>query len=270
MHGHAWSQNALRDDPSQNLQTCRACSAFVWQSRGCEKFTDKLRRAYSLLTANDEDQFLATLSEDGAFGVEAVSIDNRLISRDLLDSANEFSFLQESLGIAHWPPGTIVCDIGAGYGRWAHRASQCLPNLRIYSCDAIESSRQTCAAHLRLRGLHAAAADVMGASELARALASNIAAAAAAPSDGSPIARLAIFVHSLPEMASAPARREWLELLHDVPHLFVVSNHSALQPPDATVDLQHDDVSRQISRLSASAPLIDRCLHSRVNCLVTW
>ena len=54
------------------------------------------------------------------------------VSRDLLDSVNELSFLARA-GFAE-PDGLRVLEVGAGYGRLAHRAARRLPNLADWCC----------------------------------------------------------------------------------------------------------------------------------------
>ena len=81
------------------------------------------------------------LVEDDYFGNITFDIDGKLVSRDLLDSLVEIYFLDRHLGLASAAPGLTVLDIGAGYGRLAHRILSALPSATRYLCsDAIAES----------------------------------------------------------------------------------------------------------------------------------
>ena len=71
-------------------------------------------------------------------GVNLHDIDGMLVSRDLLDSINELTFLDDELGIAQ--RNMTILDIGAGYGRLAHRATTAFENLTYLCTDAIPLS----------------------------------------------------------------------------------------------------------------------------------
>lgn len=94
---------------------------------------------------------LRLLGEDGAFGcwtTEAAGYGK--ISRDLLDAVNEILFLDRQLGIL---TRTLrVLDIGAGYGRLAHRMAAAVPGLADYCCvDAVPESTFLAEYYLRHR-----------------------------------------------------------------------------------------------------------------------
>src|SRR5207253_2638738 len=73
------------------------------------------------------------------------------VSRDLLDSIIELDFLDRHLGLLNRRAVTIL-DIGAGYGRLAHRATAVVPGLTEYFCtDAIPHSTFLCEFYLRFR-----------------------------------------------------------------------------------------------------------------------
>src|SRR5260221_5466257 len=71
----------------------------------------------------DDADLLTRLCEDGAYGAVVSYHDGHHFSRDLLDSVSEMRFLWDML---HFGPSDPihVLDIGAGYGRLAHRISQ--------------------------------------------------------------------------------------------------------------------------------------------------
>ena len=91
-----------------------------------------------------------------------------------------------------------MLDVGAGYGRFSHRAALALPALSLVATDALPTSLALAEAYLRHRQLPASRARVLPPHRLAEL--------AAQPP------RLAVMLHSLPEM-SAAAGRWWLEAL---------------------------------------------------------
>ena len=116
-----WSPSVLAAIP----EAFRCDCDYVWGSRGDDSFADELCRAHSFVQERDRFGFLCAMHEDGAFGAETVEdpTSGRLLSRDLLDSANELCFLEEQLRLSRWPAGTRVLDVGAGYGRLVHRTA---------------------------------------------------------------------------------------------------------------------------------------------------
>jgi hypothetical protein len=114
-------------------------------------------RAYLLAAyyvfANDPLGLIDTLTEDGAFGAITYEIAGRILSRDLLDSILEINFLDRHLRIGSRADVSIL-DIGAGYGRLAHRMLSAFPAMSRYHCtDAIAESSFVCEYYLGLRGL---------------------------------------------------------------------------------------------------------------------
>ncbi|MDQ6747024.1 MAG: putative sugar O-methyltransferase, partial [Candidatus Dormibacteraeota bacterium] len=89
----------------------------------------------------DTHGLLQQLGEDGAFGCWTYQYPGHVpISRDLLESVNEICFLERQLGLSSMEKLSVL-DIGAGYGRLAHRMSQAFPGLSDYCCvDAIAES----------------------------------------------------------------------------------------------------------------------------------
>lgn len=118
----------------------RGDNAYVWQERdGNDHHAYRLTAAYT--KQRDSLGLFGKLSEDGAFGVFTYEADDgHVVSRDLLDSINEILFLEEAINISSREELRIL-DIGAGYGRLAHRMAIGLPNLKSYVCiDAIAES----------------------------------------------------------------------------------------------------------------------------------
>jgi hypothetical protein len=160
----------------------------------------------------DSHGLLDMLHEDGAFGCFTFDFDGMpTVSRDLLDSVNEITFLGEHAGLFSGP-ALQVLDIGAGYGRLAHRLVESSERVSRYWCvDAIARSTFLCEYYLRYRGISDRASvlqlpDVLSAIE-----------------PGS--VDLAVNVHSFSEMPqrAVAAWIAWISRLK-VPTLFVVPN----------------------------------------------
>ncbi len=107
--------------------------------------------------------WLDSLTEDGAFGcATAVAAEGKTVSRDLLDSICELSFLERAVPEL----ATMrVLDIGAGYGRFAHRFGAAYPHSFTWCTDAHDVSLDVCERYLVHRGVHNAAIIGSGALE---------------------------------------------------------------------------------------------------------
>ena len=131
----------------------RGENAYVWQLRGLSMNP----LAYTLTTyyakAIDSLRLLDRLTEDGAFGAYSLQVDGRAVSRDLLDSVIEICFLERHLHLSSQRKLRVL-DIGAGYGRLAHRMTTALTNLEEYLCtDAFPASTFLSEYYLRHRGI---------------------------------------------------------------------------------------------------------------------
>jgi hypothetical protein len=207
-----WDADYLRRE--LDLTRFRGDNAFLWQVRNVR--IDP-RLAYYLflreLAARDTRDLLETLSEDGLFGCWTFDYPGwPPVSRDLLDSVGELLFLDRHLGLLE-RPGLTVLDIGAGYGRLAHRALEAAPTLERYLCvDAIPESTFLCEYYLRFRGC-LGRAEVVPLDRFDDAV------------TGRKI-DLAVNVHSFPEMGT-DAVAAWVSRLAslEVPWLFIVPNH---------------------------------------------
>ncbi|NWF90108.1 MAG: putative sugar O-methyltransferase [Ignavibacteriaceae bacterium] len=138
---------------SDDLQYFRGDNAYVWQLRG----TNMNIMGYALTTyylkSIDKYGLLEKLKEDDNFGNYIFTIDDKVVSRDLLDSINEIYFLEEQLKISS-VANLKVLDIGAGYGRLAHRMIEALPNIHTYYCtDAVAVSTFISEYYLHFRKL---------------------------------------------------------------------------------------------------------------------
>lgn len=156
---------------------------------------------------------LKGLTEDGAFGCETQEYPGLgRVSRDLLDSIIELDFLERHLGLLGRDDLRLL-DIGAGYGRMAHRALEANPSLPLITCvDAIAESTFLCEQYLSYRGL-ADRAKVVPVDELEECF-SN---------EGS--FDLAMNIYSFAECTYS-AVEWWLRSLAKmrVPYLFIVPN----------------------------------------------
>jgi putative sugar O-methyltransferase len=162
---------------------------------------------------------ISALQEDDAFGVVRVDVDGLSVTRDLIDSVLEVNFLFENLDLLRDTSITVL-DIGAGYGRFAHRFTQVFPNSFVYCTDAIEKSSRICESYLKYRGV-----------ERARVVSMDEAARISDRID------LAVNIHSWSE-CTLGAINAWLAILAEkrVKNLFVVPHtvHCATMERDGT------------------------------------
>lgn len=138
-----------------HMQYFRGDTPFLWHYRDAPKVTRlKYFTFLEYIRKIDNKNLLETLSEDGAFGCWHFQYPDRpVVSRDLLDSINEILFLDRELRISE-RDNLRVLDIGAGYGRLAHRMLAALPNIEEYCCvDAIPESTFLCEYYLQHRDL---------------------------------------------------------------------------------------------------------------------
>jgi hypothetical protein len=130
-----WSRDYIRN--TVDMRFFRANNSYVWQQwDSADPFRYGLTAYYTRL--HDRLRLLERLDEDGLFGAERYVIDGMVVSRDLLDSVTELTFLDEEVGLS--ARNVTVLDIGAGYGRLAHRAITAFPNLTYICADAVPLS----------------------------------------------------------------------------------------------------------------------------------
>lgn len=189
----------------------RGDNAYVWQLRG----QNMNIMGYALTTyyvkSIDKLGLLTLLKEDDLFGNFTFRIDNRVISRDLLDSIMEIYFLEKHLNISKLNKATIL-DIGAGYGRLAHRMASAIPQISSYLCtDAVAISSFISDYYIKFRKLDKIA-KVIGLDAVEKTLGTE-------PVD------IAINIHSFSE-CKISAIDWWLSLLsrYKVKYLMIVPN----------------------------------------------
>lgn len=97
---------------------------------------------------------LERLDEDGAFGCWTFEYPGQgRVSRDLLESVNELLYLDRELGLSGRDRFSVL-DIGAGYGRLAHRLTSAFAACDDYCCvDAIPESTFLSEYYLAHRGV---------------------------------------------------------------------------------------------------------------------
>jgi hypothetical protein len=201
-----WSDDYIRN--TIEMRSFRANNSYVWQQWDrADRFRYGLATYFTRL--HDRLGLFDRLDEDGLFGAETYEIDGRLVSRDLLDSIAELTFLDDELGIAD--RDVTILDIGAGYGRLAHRATTAFENVTYVCTDAVPLSTFLSGYYLDYRRV-TDRATVIPLDRIEQTLAeTNV--------------ELAVNIHSFAE-CPVSAIAWWLDLLaaNDVEHLMIVPN----------------------------------------------
>lgn len=196
---------------SEELRGFRGADIYVWQSMGLHYGLMAHALSYYYTRTRDRLGLLDRMEDDAAFAVRRFEVDGRMVSRDLLDSILEINLIDREIGLAN-KPGLKVLDIGAGYGRLAHRMVQAMPLLEKHFCtDAVPESTFICGHYLGHRGV-TDKAEVVPLDEIEAKL-------AAAPVD------VAVNIHSFSE-CSLDAIDWWAKLLakNRVPWLVICPN----------------------------------------------
>jgi len=200
-----WSQDYIRN--SIDMRLFRSNNSYVWQQwDSADPFRFGLATYYTRL--HDRFGLFDRLGEDGLFGAETYDIDGTTVSRDLLDSIAELTFLEEEVGLSR--EGVTILDIGAGYGRLAHRATTAFENVTYLCTDAVPLSTFISGYYLRFRG--ADRATVIPLDEIEGAVADTQ-------------IDVAVNIHSFAE-CPIDAIKWWLDLLSrsTAEHLMIVPN----------------------------------------------
>jgi putative sugar O-methyltransferase len=208
-----WTDDFVKPE---HLQYFRGENGYVWQIRDRNQNELGYSLSYHYSRSSDRLKLLDRLEEDGAFGAHVFDV-GRAISRDLLDSVLELNFLDRHLRIGG--KETAMLDIGAGYGRLAHRTLVGLDSVRRYICtDAIAASTFLCEYYVRYRQLDDRV-RVVPLHEIEHTLETER-------------VDLAVNIHSWSE-CSVEAIDWWVALLRrrGVPHVMVVPNQVS---PDET------------------------------------
>jgi hypothetical protein len=203
-----WTDDLVK---SEDILTFRADNAYVWQGRGPNMHETAYALTEVYVRSIDNLGLLDKLTEDELFGAATFTFDKKIVSRDLLDSILEIYFLERHLGLFS-RANTTVLDIGAGYGRLAHRVATAVPGIQTYfATDAVAVSTFICEYYLRFRGL-GDKARVVPLDEVENTIADQ-------PAD------IALNIHSFSECAIS-AIDWWLSLLErrNVKYLMVAPN----------------------------------------------
>ncbi len=227
-----WTDEHVRGD---RLRYFRGDHAYVWSLSG----PNMNPLGYALTTyyvkSIDTLGLMRTLVDDDQFGNNTFKADGRLVSRDLLDSIVEIYFLEKHLKLSSLASPTLL-DIGAGYGRLAHRVVMGLPNIRQYVCtDGFAASTFLSEYYLRFRGC----ADRASVIPLDRIEATLKAKAA----------DIAINIHSFSE-CQISAVDWWLSLLQrtGVRHLFIVPNTAGRTDGQALLTNDGQDFTKVVEK----------------------
>jgi SAM-dependent methyltransferase len=229
-----WNGSAV--ESFLDLRWFRGETLITWHYRELPKVTSlKYFVLLRYVQERDELGLLDRLDEDGAFGCWTFEYEGHgRVSRDLLESVNEIAFLERELRLSGRERLSVL-DIGAGYGRLAHRMTTAFEQLDDYCCvDAVPESTFLSEYYLRQRG-SSPRARVVSLDRVERELAPGA-------------FDLAVNVHSFSECTYA-AVEWWTELLArlEVPNLLVVPNE-----PEELLTLETDGSRRNF------LPLIER------------
>jgi hypothetical protein len=138
---------------AEDLRHFRGADIYVWQSGGLNYGQMAHTLSYYYVLSRDHLGLMKRLEEDSAFAVRQFEVANRRVSRDLLDSVLEINLLDRELGLSALPRFNVL-DIGAGYGRLAHRMAVAMPNLATHYCtDAVPESTFICGHYLAYRNV---------------------------------------------------------------------------------------------------------------------
>ncbi len=230
-----WRAEAV--DAFLDLRYFRGETLITWHYRELPRISAlKFFVLMKYVRERDRLGLLDRLTEDGGFGCWTFEYPGYgTYSRDLLESANEISFLDRELGISE-RPGVSILDIGAGYGRLADRLTAALPNVTDYCCvDAIAESTFLCDYYLGHRG-RVPPARVVPFHRIEAELATGA-------------FDLAVNIHSFPE-CTHEAIAWWVDLLRrlEVPRLLLIPNE-----PTELLSTEADGSRRDFAPLLAEA-----------------
>jgi hypothetical protein len=144
-----WTADYVHDE--LDFSHFRGDNAFLYQFRDLNLESAYLLAGYYIQKI-DTHNLLRRMKEDGRFGAYLFHLDDDLaLSRDLIDSIIEIYFLDRHLEIMS-RHNLRILDIGAGYGRLAHRMAESVPGLEQYICvDAVPESTFLSEWYLRFR-----------------------------------------------------------------------------------------------------------------------
>ena len=238
-----------RVDSFLDLRWFRGETLFYWHYRELPRITALKYFVFAqYVRGRDDLGLLDRLEEDGLFGCWTFEYPGHgRYSRDLLESVNEILFLERHLELSRRDRISVL-DIGAGYGRLAHRMAGAYPQLADHCCvDAIPESTFLAEYYLGFRGI----------APPARSVPLHEFGQQTEPGSFD----LAMNIHSWPEIPYQ-AVAWWVGELErlEVPNLFVIPNE-----PTALRSLEPDGARRDLMpmleaagyRLVAREPVIE-------------
>ena len=208
-----WKPNHFR---GLSIDQFRADNVYVWQSR--DGLPENYFITYLYVKKVDKAGLLNSLIEESNYGVESFNFESKIVSRDLMDSIIEFTFLDDHLDVLN-EKKRIILDIGSGYGRLAKRMIHASNN-DIICVDAIPLS--TCISRVYLQNeIQSERARVLELDEISSIAKGEV--------------FLAVNIHSFSEM-SIESVKFWVQFLRDkeIPYIFVVPNGSSLSLNDGS------------------------------------
>lgn len=229
--------NPQHIDDFLDLRWFRGETLITWHYRELPRVS-ALKFFVMLRYVQDRDAhgLLERMGEDGAHGCWTFEYaGHQRVSRDLLESVNEILYLDRELDLRARDRFSVL-DIGAGYGRLAHRMSEAFDNLDDYCCvDAIAESTFLSEYYLGFRGV-TPPARVVALHELGERLQPGT-------------FDLAVNIHSFSE-CTREAIAWWIELLARlrVPEIVIVPNE-----PRELLSLEQDGTRRDFSGLLTDA-----------------
>lgn len=132
-----WTENYLKNE---DLLFFRGDNPYVYQKRGNQLSIFAYLITYFWFKSKDKANDLFFFKEEISFGIYNFVIDEKNITRDLLDSFNEIEFLKENVFKNH-ENKVKVLEIGAGYGRLAKWLTKNTKFIEHYYCiDGIPES----------------------------------------------------------------------------------------------------------------------------------
>lgn len=204
-----WNKSHIK---KLDLAKFRGDNIFVWQTRKYSEINYYISYKYAL--SIDELILNHKLLETGAFGVETFEFQQKLVSRDLIDSIIELNYLEKHLQISTRDNFQVI-DIGAGYGRLPSRIVEAFPKVHVSCVDAIPVATCVSAYYLR-EYINKGFIDILRLDTIEKIQSGEI--------------DLAVNIHSFSEM-SIESVKFWIEFLvrKKIPYFFLVPNNKRLE-----------------------------------------
>jgi SAM-dependent methyltransferase len=230
-----WNQDAVED--FLDLRYFRGETLITWHYRELPRISALKYFAFArYIEDRDPKGLLERLDEDGAFGCWTFSYPERgRFSRDLLESVNEATFIERHMKVSERDDFRVL-DIGAGYGRLAHRMTTAYDQISDYCCtDAVAESTFLSDYYLGYRGVK----------PRARVVPLDRVEADLQPGGFD----LAVNIHSFPE-CTYDAIAWWMEEIArlEIPWLLIVPNE-----PTELLSLEPDGTRRDFAPLIETA-----------------